>query len=41
MDFAKRLNQACGESLLVPEHGRGRQVYLAKKLNITQITRRA
>ena len=36
MEFAKRLNQACDESPLVPEHGRGRQVYLAKKLKVTQ-----
>lgn len=36
MEFAKRLTQACDESPLVPEHGRGRQVYLAKKLKVTQ-----
>ena len=36
MDFAKRLTQACDESPIVPEHGRGRQVYLAKKLKVTQ-----
>lgn len=36
MEFAKRLVQACDESPLVPEHGRGRQVYLAKKLKVTQ-----
>ena len=36
MEFAKRLVQACDESPIVPEHGRGRQVYLAKKLNVTQ-----
>ena len=36
MDFAIRLNQACDESPLVPEHGRGRQVYIAKKLKVTQ-----
>jgi hypothetical protein len=36
MDFAKRLVQACDESPLVPEHGRGRQVYLAKRLKVTQ-----
>lgn len=36
MEFARRLVQACDESPLVPEHGRGRQVYLAKKLKVTQ-----
>lgn len=36
MEFARRLTQACDESPLVPEHGRGRQVYLAKKLKVTQ-----
>lgn len=36
MDFARRLTQSCDESPLVPEHGRGRQVYLAKKLKVTQ-----
>lgn len=36
MEFAKRLNQACDESPIVPEHGRGRQVFLAKKLGVTQ-----
>lgn len=36
MDFAKRLNQACDESPAVPEHGRGRQVFLAKKMGVTQ-----
>ena len=36
MEFARRLVQACDESPLVPEHGQGRQVYLAKKLKVTQ-----
>lgn len=36
MEFARRLKQACDESPLVPEHGRGRQVYLAKKMSVTQ-----
>lgn len=36
MEFDRRLVQACDESPLVPEHGRGRQVYLAKKLKVTQ-----
>jgi transcriptional regulator with XRE-family HTH domain len=36
MEFSRRLVQACNESPLVPEHGKGRQVYLAKKLKVTQ-----
>lgn len=36
MEFDRRLVQACDESPLVPEHGKGRQVYLAKKLKVTQ-----
>lgn len=35
-DFAKRLTQACDESPTVPEHGKGRQVYLARRLKVTQ-----
>lgn len=36
LEFARRLKQACDESPLVPEHGRGRQVYIAKKMRVTQ-----
>jgi transcriptional regulator with XRE-family HTH domain len=36
MEFSRRLKQACDESPIVPEHGKGRQVYLAKKMNVTQ-----
>lgn len=36
MEFARRLTQACDESPLVPEHGRGRQIYIAKKMEVTQ-----
>jgi transcriptional regulator with XRE-family HTH domain len=36
MEFARRLVQSCDESPLVPEHGKGRQVYLAKRMKVTQ-----
>ncbi len=35
-DFAQRLARACDDSKIVPEYGKGRQVFLAKKLKVTQ-----
>lgn len=35
-DFSKRLNQACDNLDTVPEHGQGRQVYIARRMNLTQ-----
>lgn len=34
--FPRRLVQACDESPDVPAHGKGRQVYIAKRLKVTQ-----
>lgn len=35
-EFARRLKKACDESVLVPEKGKGQQVWIAAKLGITQ-----
>ncbi len=34
--FAQRFKQACDDSPIIPEHGRGRQVSIAKRLGVTQ-----
>lgn len=34
--FHLRLQQACNDLVTVPEHGKGRQVYLARKLKVSQ-----
>jgi transcriptional regulator with XRE-family HTH domain len=34
--FAERLAQACRENEDIPEHGRGQQTYLAKKMRVSQ-----
>lgn len=36
LQFAKRLNEACDGNVIIPEHGKGRQVSIANKLNISQ-----
>lgn len=36
LEFAKRLNQACDQSGVIPEYGHGRQVYVSKRLKVTQ-----
>lgn len=35
-DFNRRLKQVCDDSKIVPPYGHGRQVYIAKKLKVTQ-----
>lgn len=35
-DFARRLKQACDDNPVIPEKGKGQQVWLAQKLDITQ-----
>lgn len=35
-EFAKRLRQACDDSFVVPEYGKGRQVAIAKHMKCTQ-----
>lgn len=34
--FAQRLAQACDDSTIVPEYGKGRQVSIAKRIDVTQ-----
>ena len=34
--FSQRLSQACDDSQIVPEYGKGRQVAIAKRLEVTQ-----
>lgn len=36
INFKQRLKQACDDSTIVPEHGKGRQVSIANRLNVTQ-----
>jgi len=35
-DFSKRLATACNDSQLIPDYGRGRQAFIAKRLKVTQ-----
>lgn len=35
-DFARRLKKACDDNPVIPEKGKGQQVWLAQKLDITQ-----
>lgn len=35
-DFAQRLARACDDSQIIPPYGKGRQVYIAKRLKVTQ-----
>lgn len=35
-EFSKRLNQACNQLGTVPEYGQGRQVFIARKMKVTQ-----
>lgn len=35
-DFPRRLKQVCDESQIVPPYGHGRQVYVSRKLKVTQ-----
>lgn len=35
-DFAQRLKQACDSNSTIPELGRGRQVHIAKKMDVSQ-----
>ena len=34
--FKDRLRQACDDSAIIPEYGKGRQVAVAKRLGVTQ-----
>lgn len=34
--FKDRFTQACNDSTIIPEYGKGRQVAIAKRLNVTQ-----
>lgn len=34
--FSQRLSQACDDSPVIPEYGKGRQVAIAKRLSVTQ-----
>ena len=34
--FAQRFTQACDDSVIIPPYGKGRQVAIAKRLNVTQ-----